>query len=161
MSDYTSACVTAAVQQGLGGAYMLLHEAGVKPVLWQSGGWTMILTVPLHFPGTDRLAGEVWITAEEGEDGPFLVTRKRARYVTESGVPILDEMGDDDPPTTNPVVVAASLVDHVQWLAATFEPNDGIEQQWVDTNDLINGMPRVLSFDECDLRGLDGTGRQP
>lgn len=37
---------------------------------------------------------------------------------------------------------------------------DGIERQWVDTEHLDdNGMPRVLTFDECEARGLDGTGR--
>jgi hypothetical protein len=32
-----------------------------------------------------------------------------------------------------------------------------IEQQWVDTTD--QGSPRLLTFDEVEALGLDGTGR--
>ena len=159
MRNFNEAQATAAAVQGLGPAYMLLREAGIEVALWNSGGWTMILTVPLRFLGTDRIAGEVWITGDmDGEDAlKFDVSLKRARYVFEDGAPVLDEMGDEDEELVSKDT--DNLVDHVRHLVATFEPNDGIERQWVDTNDLSDGMPRVLTFDECAMRGLDGTGR--
>lgn len=60
-------------------------------------------------------------------------------------------------------VLAAVCADFAEWASETgppTDPNEGIELQWVDTNDLSpDGQPRVLTFDECAIRGLDGTGR--
>jgi hypothetical protein len=125
--------IRAGLDQHLAEPFFVLAASGYEPVLWQSGGWCMILTV--HHP-----LGQVWVTANE--HGTYMVATYTQQEIDDGDEP---NHGYDDG------VALDDLPDKVRALMLI-----GIEKQWVDTTVEPN---RILTFDEVERLGLDGTLR--